>query len=137
MTKVGRARISIVNTTFENNSLQGLAQKHSSVVVAAVPLDSSPSKLRSGFHIKDSLFFGEGGRTRSPRFLLDGGAVKPELYSNEEVFEVCRIRDDCENCHVEYAVCKQHESAPLHGASDFLTGIDQWLLDARQVLPHR
>lgn len=133
MTKVGRARISVVNTTFENNSLQGLEQLHSSVVLADVPQDGSPSKLRSDFYIRDSLFFGAGKAARSPRLLLDQGAIKPELYSDEYVFEACRIRGDCENCRVEAGICETHDSMPLQEASDFMTASDHWLLDVQNV----
>lgn len=122
-----------MNTTFENNSLQGLSQ--SSLVLSDPTEYTTTPELVTGFRIQGSTFIGQSNETRLPTF-LGIGSIDAEVYSDEDKFMVCRIRGECNACGVEATDCDVGDTSPLSEAFDFMTLEDEWLIDTQQVL-HR
>lgn len=143
LSKVGRAQLSIVNSTFGSTAPQGLGPD--TVVLADTSDDEQGSSsrtstaARAAFHIQSSQFADQGIVAATPRFLTEHNASAPLLYGPEGVYEVCRVPEDCSVCRVEGVECTQEATAALSenvnngGIAVFLSMTDEWIVASQQV----
>lgn len=141
LSKVGRAQISILNSTFSSTAPQGLGPD--TIVLADTSDDEQGSSIatpaRAAFHIQSSQFADKGIVAATPRFLAEQNASAPLLYGPEGDFEVCKVPEDCSECRVEGVECAQEattafsENVNNGGMGVFLSMTDEWIVAAQQV----
>ena len=135
LSRVGSARVSIVNSTFASSNTRGIGP-NTSIVADTSDGSNTTATVSAGVHIQDSLFLDQGTSSNMPRFLLEGSAAVAEVFSSEALFEGCEVAEDCSECRLEGSTCTQQEAGTLKGGpgtADFITMGDQWIIAVQQV----